>query len=161
MTILFVGESPPDSKRFFYYGNGNIAFSTMRSFSKSFKVKCNNVLSFLQFFKDCGCYLDDMCHEPVNYLSRADKESMIWEGVDGLRNKILLFSPRLIVAILSRIRPYVYEAAEKASFSLNAIHVLPFPGHGHQSQYEINLSEILNESIINGIFDEEKIPPRI
>jgi hypothetical protein len=67
IRLLLVGESPPASKKFFY-GESAMTKYTAQAFKKAHGVSFRDDKEFLQYFKRCGCYLDDLCHEPVNDL---------------------------------------------------------------------------------------------
>ena len=155
ISILFVGESPPEGDKFFYYGDGQIVRSTAKAFAQAFRVKCPDAVSFLSFFKSCGCFLEDMCHEPINNSSRANRDAKAEAAIGELACQIQAASPKRIVVILKLIAPYVLRAAQNANFPADAIHYLSFPGYGHQLNFESSLTEILQECIQNNVFDCE------
>ncbi len=64
VRVLFVGESPPASGNFFYFGTGNLFNYTKEAFERAFNVRFNTPLAFLNFFKNCGCYLEDLIPIP-------------------------------------------------------------------------------------------------
>ena len=67
IRLLFVGESAPAGGTFFYAENSTLYFETREAFAKQFREELAN-RSFLDFFRGLGCYLDDLCLEPVNHL---------------------------------------------------------------------------------------------
>ncbi len=81
--VLFVGESPPTGGTFFYEGNSVLYYATEEAFLKALpEIKGK---SFLDSFKELGCYLDDLGLEPVNRLPDPDKRRERRDGESGLR----------------------------------------------------------------------------
>lgn len=66
IRILFIGESPPASGTFFYDGNSNLAKYTQHAFENCFGTSVSQMSEFLRFFKEQGCFLDDLCLYPIN-----------------------------------------------------------------------------------------------
>ena len=70
IVTLFVGEFPPQSGKFFYYGNTALAHHM------SSAMRAAGLLGdgdFLDRFKAYGWYLDDLVLEPVNHLTPAQR----------------------------------------------------------------------------------------
>jgi hypothetical protein len=68
--VLFVGESPPSRGTFFYAANRNLYFATREAFFAAIPHLVGR--DFLEEFPRLGCYLDDLCLEPVNDLDAND-----------------------------------------------------------------------------------------
>ncbi len=64
IRVLFVGESPPAGGNFFYFGVGNLFVNTMTAFQNAFGIIFPAPGAFLAFFRDCGCYLEDLIPIP-------------------------------------------------------------------------------------------------
>lgn len=152
VRVLFIGESAPANGTFFYYGNSNLAKYTREAFEAVFG-KFNDMSQFLDTFRERGCYLVDLCSEPVNQLSnkspqrRAVRES----GVSPLSAfmRELQPKPRVMVVVMKAIEKYVRRAAKDAELADSPLFVLPFPVRGHQGEYVRRLSELLkNQSLI-------------
>jgi hypothetical protein len=62
VRILFVGESPPASGRFFYQADSGLYRATRQAFLKAFPDLRER--NFLESFRDLGCYLVDLCEPP-------------------------------------------------------------------------------------------------
>ncbi len=64
IRVLFIGESPPSGGNFFYFGTGNLFNHTKDAFESAFNVVFPTPLDFLDFFRDKGCYLEDLIPIP-------------------------------------------------------------------------------------------------
>ena len=65
VRVLFVGESPPAGGTFFYSANSILYEATKEAFLRGVP-KLVRGANFLERFRAIGCYLDDLCPEPVN-----------------------------------------------------------------------------------------------
>jgi len=140
-AILLLAESPPASGRFFYI-KGALTTFTARAFEKAHGVTFEDNQAFLNYFKDQGCFLDDVTHTPVDKLSRRDRERILEEGIDPLAERIRGLHPSVIVIVLKRIERFVREAVRR-SHQDPVLFVLPYPGMGNQKRYIKGLSEII------------------
>ncbi len=145
IRLLLIGESPPESGKFFYADSRMTTF-TSRAFAKAHGVTFKNNSEFLDYFKACGCYLDDLSHTPVNQLGLCDRERRLQENVDALSQRIREANPSVIAITLKKIEPYVREAIKKSCCD-SQVYVLPFPGSGHQNKYIEILAAIITEHI--------------
>jgi hypothetical protein len=143
ISMLFVGESPPASGRFFYDGTGIACASTQRAFAQAFARTFHGPQEFLKFFRDAGCYLDDLSHDPVDHLTTADRIRAINSCTDTYARDLQEMQPKLIVVFLKRIFPVVERAASIAGFPGDRLIALPFPGNGHQNKYVAELGALL------------------
>ena len=67
IRILFVGESPPKTGKFFYCGNSPMAKHMKRVLRQElFPGIENSDEAFFKAFKASGCYLDDLVLCPVS-----------------------------------------------------------------------------------------------
>lgn len=143
IRVLFVGESPPYNGTFFYLDKPNptpLLRYTRDAFEEVYHQKWQEPGSFLRFFQSQRCYLDDLCHEPINHLP---KESRLIErkgAVQSLSERIKDVKPSSIVIIMKGIQKYVTQAAGDISIPRYS---LSFPSHGHQIKYKEGLVEIL------------------
>jgi len=97
IATLFVGESPPASGKFFYYGNTALA-RNMEAAMLSAGLGGNG--NFLERFKEQGWYLDDLILQPVNRQQRAERRRKWRESQDSLADRIKVYKPRAIVSLL-------------------------------------------------------------
>ena len=65
IEVLFVGESRPKGGTFFYQGDSALYKETKKAFDKYF----DQDIFKLDKFKLWGCWLYDICENPVNHLS--------------------------------------------------------------------------------------------
>ncbi len=141
VRILLVGESPPSSKEFFYK-KSQMTRHTMTAFEKAFGLKFHDAGQFLEYFKDCGCYLDDLTETPVNDLPRVEREQLLKSSIPNLSERIKQMQPAVVVTVLKRIEAQVQEAINESGIRTGT-YTLPFPGNGHQNKYIESLAEIL------------------
>ena len=76
IRVLFIGESPPNSGTFFYLDDPYRTFLlryTRDAFEDVYHQKWQEPGSFLLFFRSRGCYLDDLCHKPINHLEKKSR----------------------------------------------------------------------------------------
>jgi hypothetical protein len=85
---------------------------------------------FLEEFRRLGCYLDDLCLEPVNGLDALDplRVAARAEGQERLAEHIRIWRPKAIVVVMVAIAENVARAAREAGLEDVQEHVLPFPG---------------------------------
>ena len=149
VRLLLVGESPPASGRFFYYGDSSMTRHTARAFEKAYRVGFGDdpgCRKFLDFFKECGCYLDDLSFEPVDAMPAAERKARLKACVPGLSRRIRRLKPEVVVAVLRRVEPLVREAIAAAGIN-PVFRALPFPGQHHQSRYVAGLSRIIKATL--------------
>src|SRR5437879_3101978 len=111
ITTLFVGESAPNSRDFFYYGN------TAMSRHMREALQAAGLLGegdFRDHFKAYGWYLDDLMLTPVNQLSPPDRVRACRQAQQALAARIAAYQPTAIVSLLLRIKGIVYAAADAA-----------------------------------------------
>jgi hypothetical protein len=145
IKLLLVGESPPANGKFFYVKSAMTTF-TSRAFEKAHSVRFGQTSDFLDYFKACGCFLDDIVHFPIDQFPYREREKRLSENVDSLSQRIKTADPFLVVVVLIKIEKYVVEAVGKSTLDPK-VRVLPFPGCGHQSKYIAGLASIVGEYI--------------
>ena len=126
--MLFVGESPPAGKTFFYWGNSKLFNCTQKAFQIVYGSSCGNGDDFLKFFRTLGCFLDDLCAEPVNRLEASVKKQKRMEGICSLRSRLALMDPAAIVVVMKDIQKPVQQAMELVHINYQP-YVLPFPAY--------------------------------
>jgi len=97
IVTLFVGESPPASGKFFYYGNTALA-RNMEAAMLAAGLGGNG--NFLERFKERGWYLDDLVLQPVDQLQRTERRRKCRGAQESLANRIKVYKPRAIVSLL-------------------------------------------------------------
>lgn len=143
VRVLFIGESPPAGVTFFYLANSNLARCTQDAFKVVFGETAGTGQSFLSFFKNLGCYLDDLCPQPINHVEKSQRRLCHAQAVDGLAARLHAYSPQVIVIVKKDIERFVEKARDQAGIKSVKIEVLPFPAMGHQTTYQRELEKII------------------
>ncbi len=143
MKVLFVGESRPAQGTFFYAADSTLSRYTAGAFEKAFRVHFRDHLEFLRYFMESGCYLTDMCVEPVNRVKEGNERlALCRRGIPRLTDDLRRWNPGAVVTIKKTLGPLV-DLAIVASAVECKNYVLPFPAMGHQGRYERELTETL------------------
>lgn len=144
---LFIGESPPSGGTFFYAMNSRLHDATRDAFLRA--IPSLNGRPFVEVFAEMGCYLDDLCLEPVDQLDLRDSRekqerlAMRRNGEKPLARRIRMLGPRVIVVVVMGIVPNVVRAQTVAGLSGVPRHVLPFPGQWWRKRYITELSALV------------------
>jgi len=114
---------------------------TARAFEKAHKqdFSSQDQTKFLEYFKTCGCYLDDVCHFPIDGFDDEKRAQTLAENVPALTSRLKDFRPEAIAIVLKKIETHVRVAIVQAEIKPK-VFVLPFPGYGYQGKY-IDLME--------------------
>ena len=125
VELLFIGESPPASGRFFYSGNSGL-YRAMRA---AFQKADTNIgdENFLASFRAYGCYLTDLSHEPIDHLDPPLRRAMRSEGEKLLARELIRLQPAIIAPVLRSIVSNVNNAVLRAKWQ-GQILQLPYPG---------------------------------
>jgi len=123
--MLFVGESPPASGRFFYSRNSGL----YRALRDAFRHVDESIgdENFLAMFQAAGCYLIDACGRPVDRMEPAGRRSACLAGEALLARRIRSLQPDSIVTLVRSIRENVERAALRAAWTGTMLTV-PYPG---------------------------------
>jgi hypothetical protein len=135
ITTLFVGESAPQSGRFFYCGNSSLFHGMKRAFG--------NRDTFLEDFKGKGFYLDDLVLKPVNKLERRERSRLRWASAARLAERLVEYKPKAIVVVMRAIKPMVQEAMRKAGISYEPF-CAPHPAFGNWTRFHLAMIEIID-----------------
>jgi hypothetical protein len=145
IRVLFVGESPPARGTFFYKGDSALARYTKLSFERSYSLPDLAMADFLHGFKSAGCYLDDLCLDPVNRMTPPHRRAAWKKAVEPFAHRLADDSPQIIVPILRSIESSVRQAAERAGLLDRVRGALSYPGMGNHWRYVADLSRLLIE----------------
>ena len=146
IRVLLIAESPPAGGTFFYAQNSNLAKYTEVAFRKAYELPGRIAMGdFLEAFKAAGCYLDDLCLEPVNHMGAASRRKAWKCGVSLLSERLAAVSPKpkTIIPVMIAIASHIGQAAETAGLSKVLKAAIPFPTHGNQQRYVQGLSKLL------------------
>lgn len=142
VRILLVGESAPAAGNFFYLGD-SLCNYTKSAFAKVYpEVGSQTMQNFLDFFKEKGFYLDDLCLMPIDKLDKKQRRQCIKNSVQSLAERIKMYSPIVVISMLKSIKTDVLESVHFSGVNAQ-FYSLPFGGNGHQNKYIDELSEIL------------------
>jgi hypothetical protein len=147
IKILFVGESRPVNGTFFYNQNSNLYKNTKKAFDDFYQI---NRFS-LDCFKSLGCWLYDICNQPMNHLNAAARTEEIRSGIFELENLIRFELPNYIVVCKKgSVRNLIQHSNIMANYQENEnIFFLPFPTCGRQKEYREQLIVVLEEIGMN------------
>jgi hypothetical protein len=125
IQLLFVGESPPASGRFFYSANSGL-YRAMRAAFQTADPSVSEE-NFLAAFRARGCYLTDLSHEPVDNLDAHLRRTIRGNGEKLLAREIARLQPPIIAIVLRSIVNNVENAATLANWRGQLLQ-LPYPG---------------------------------
>lgn len=153
IRLLFIGESPPASGRFFYRQDSGL----YRAIRDTFRMIDPWITDdmFLEVFQNSGCYLIDACSRPVDHLDLRSRRAACLAGEPRLTGKIRRLKPSLIVTIVKSIRENVRRAAGEARWR-GPILELPYPGRwaSHRKVFHEglihHLQQLLSERCCRG-----------
>jgi hypothetical protein len=144
VRILFVGEAPPASGRFFYQADSGLYRAVRDTFVRAFPDLEDG--DFLKSFRNRGCYLVDLCGKPVDHLDPRRRREACANGEAGLSRMIRQLRPGAMVILVRSIVPNVGRAQQNAKWSGPHIE-LPYPGrwHRHRHEFEKHLVRFLRQ----------------
>jgi len=145
VRVLFIGESRPAQGTFFYCQSSNLFEYTNQAFEQSGIMPFN-----LNTFMGLGCWLYDVCDQPVNNLETADRIAFITQGISALEKAIQDLSPEYIFVVKKGdfgrlVYPHVIAAGYIDNLTACS---LPFPACGQQRRYVQELSAMLQKTIL-------------
>lgn len=128
VSVLFVGEVPPASGRFFYQADSGLYRAIREAFVEAFPVLREH--PFLASFCKMGCYLVDLCATPVDRWSSGRRQKACREGENRLSKTLRQLRPAVVVTVVRSITDYVERSQRKARWS--GLHLkLSYPGRWH------------------------------
>jgi hypothetical protein len=152
VSVLFVGEAPPASGRFFYQADSGLYRAIREAFVEAFPVLRER--HFLTSFRRMGCYLVDLCGGPVDHLNGGRRKKARREGETRLSVVLKQLCPEVVVTVVKSIAANVERSQARAGWS--GLHMnLPYPGrwHHHRIAFIQALVPILQKTLI-GTFRE-------
>lgn len=154
IKFLLIGESPPANGGYFYFekavGRGNLFRETMKALEIPLDKmsKGYDKGAALKEFQARGFFLIDVCYEPVNKLTLAEKNRIIKREIPRLIYDIKALEPqpeKIIIIKKSNFSP-VKSALESCNLGDKILNKkpIPFPSNGWQLAYRKMLREITN-----------------
>ena len=125
VRLLFVGEAPPASGRFFYQRDSGL----YRAMREAFRAVDPAVTddNFLSIFQSHGCYLIDTCPQPVDQLDLRSRRAACLASEPNLCRTIKRLQPQAIATLVRSTFENVERAALCAGWHGPLID-LPYPG---------------------------------
>ncbi|MBI3474591.1 MAG: hypothetical protein HY010_02580 [Acidobacteria bacterium] len=125
VRILFVGESPPASGRFFYRADSGL----YRAIRDAFEIAFPGIkeTDFLASFQALGCYLVDLCGIPVDRMEPRRRKRTCQDGELRLSRVMERLRPKCIVTVVRSIEANVRRSRRRANWDGNHLE-LPYPG---------------------------------
>jgi hypothetical protein len=132
VRVLFVGESRPAEGTFFYHENSNLFRYTKEAFEQASGVPFNCAA-----FKRHGCWLYDVCGEPVNNLAHVERREKIKNGLPELEKILKQLKPEFVIAVkkgdfIELASPIILDAGFIVGSTFFS---LPFPAYGNQHRF--------------------------
>lgn len=129
VRLLFVGESPPASGRFFYQADSGLYRAIRDAFARANSDFQKD--SFLNVFRAHGCYLVDLCERPVDRLSKRERARACVKGEVRLSKTLRRLRPDMVIVVVRSIAANVRRSEEHANWSGRHLE-LPYPGRWRQ-----------------------------
>jgi hypothetical protein len=140
---LFVGESSPTGGTHFYRANSNLFRATREAFAAALgDAEVPDGPTFLDFFRDRGCWLVDLADRPINHLHGRPRQDAVDEGTARLVALVSEVGAERIIVVKATIAGAVRQAAATAGFA-GAIIELPFPVRQWRGAYVSRLAEVV------------------
>ncbi len=142
INILFIADAPAAGNRFFYRKNSELFKAVKAAFTQVFGEFTDRD-EFLNFYKDFGCYLDNICLVPVKHLPDKEQKAERQRGIQPLAERIAEMQPRLIIITMKAIEKYALEAiAQSKADSIEKVVSIPFP-LGSMTNFNNSISGIV------------------
>jgi hypothetical protein len=144
VRFVFIGESAPAGDTFFYAANSTLYFETRAAFERAFPLQLA-ARPFLEVFVALGCYLDDLCLEPVNNLPDPERQRKRTGAVASLASRLRSYDPQLIIAIgKTTAAPHVQSALQYSGLTQVPFRTVAFPGRpAHKIVFHREIDQIL------------------
>ncbi len=123
--LLFIGEAPPASGKFFYQQDSGL-YRAIREAFRAIRPSITDE-NFLSVFQESGCYLIDLCPRPVDHLDARTRRAACVASEASLCKAIVSLQARAIVTLLRSIRGNVARAVSCAGWQGPLLN-LPYPG---------------------------------
>lgn len=157
--FLFIGEAPPASGKFFYNRDSGL-YRAIRETFQTIDPSINDT-NFLTTFQSAGCYLIDLCPQPVDQLPTADRRAACIAAESALARTIARFQPHHIVTVVRSIEPNVLRAASLANWHGPFLH-LPYPGRWsrYKNRFVLELAPYLTNtaSFLSAPHPTQRVP---
>jgi hypothetical protein len=150
VRLLFVGEAPPASGRFFYQADSGLYRAIRGAFVTALPGLQED--DFLESFQTLNCYLVDLCGRPVDRLDALQRKQACTEGEIRLGRIIRQLQPEIVITVVRSIAANVIRAQQLSNWK--GVHlVLPYPGRWkhHRAAFEDMLIPVLREELAKAL----------
>ncbi len=146
VRVLFVGESPPASGRFFYRADSGLYRAIRNTFRAAFPAIPED--DFLHSFQALGCYLVDLCGKPVDRLNADRRKQACRDGEVSLARTLRQLQPKVVITVIRSISANVRRAQACANWEGRYVE-LPYPGRWkeHRVAFEQALKPVLRKEL--------------
>src|ERR1700678_475404 len=146
VRMLFIGEAPPASRRFFYAADSGLYRAIRHTFIAALPHLADT--DFLASFRDLGCYLVDLWWTPVDRLDRRQRKQICDAGEVRLSRTIRQLHPEIIVTVVRSIAANVRRAQQQADWKGTYLE-LPYPGRWqhHRLAFAKALTPVLRREL--------------
>lgn len=145
IRVLFVGESAPESGKFFYKADSQM-YRNMEQILGPKLFGCSE--KFLENFKAAGCYVDDLVLRPINKTPDHERKQLCERSVSDLANRISDYNPRIVISLLKKIKVYVKSAVFQSNVDVT-FYATYFPGNGQQRNFQRDIEDWLPDLLQN------------
>jgi hypothetical protein len=146
VRLLFVGEAPPASGRFFYQADSGLYRAIRGAFVAALPELQD--ADFLESFRALHCYLVDLCGRPVDRLDARQRKQAHTEGEIRLGRIFRQLQPEIVITVICSIAPNVIRAQQLSNWM--GVHlVLPYPGRWkhHRAAFDELLIPVLRKEL--------------
>ena len=161
VRILFAGEAPPASGRFFYQADSGLYRAIRDVFVETFPDVATG--DFLKVFQEMGCYLIDVCGKPVDRMAPGQRKRICREGETRLTTRLKQLRPKIVITVVRSISGNVKRSERRAEWLGKHIE-LPYPGrwHRYRQVFLEGLTSVLRETYgrRRAVHDPERRGPR-
>jgi hypothetical protein len=147
VRLLFIGESPPASGRFFYRRDSGLYRAMREAFQEVDPAIADS--TFLAAFQEVGCYLFDLCPEPVYRLGAAARRNARQLAERRLSLVIGQLQPAAIATLVRSIEGNALASIAAAHWRGLLLH-LPYPGRWkhHRQTFVRELAPIIRPLLL-------------
>lgn len=145
--LVIVAESPPTSGLYFYNPDGAVTEPLFAALMKALGLAPAAKLSGLRTFQRRGWVLVDATYEPVNKLSKSERDAVIVRDYPLLRRdleELTCDQAVPLVLIKANVRALLEQRLTADGLQvLNHGQNIPFPSHGWQKDFQRKFGAIL------------------
>lgn len=153
VQLLFVGEAPPASGRFFYQADSGLYRAIRHTFFTALPALQD--ADFLESFRGLGCYLVDLCGGPVDRLGTEQRKQARADGEIRLSRIVKQLQPRIVITVVRSIAADVTRAQRRANWM--GLHLeLPYPGRWRH--YRVAFEEALTPVLRRELAKDRAFP---